>query len=199
VKEDVPPPEGVLRVHVWDCGGGLKLRMKNLHREDAITLEMHEGPRRLSHVPAASGAKYSDGSLTFWTSGGTAILERPGSAPVHCRELRAESLMADARERGVRYRGLGNEPGWLIEVGPGSRLLYVGDYGDHRREYDDAEEAKSTGTGVQVYAAGAGPDRIEVTVTRTACNDDMSGEAFAYRMELETDGKVHRGCAAAIQ
>jgi membrane-bound inhibitor of C-type lysozyme len=99
----------VLRAYVWECDDGLKLRMKNLYREDAVTLEMHDGPRKLTHVIAASGAKYSDGSLTFWTKGSAARLERQGSAPVACRELRAESIRADARERGVRYRGCAAE------------------------------------------------------------------------------------------
>jgi len=109
--DDVAPPEGVLRAYVWECEGGQTLRMKNLYRERAITLEMHEGPRRLPQVVSASGARYSDGSLTFWTKGSSATFERAGSAPLTCRELRSQSLLADARERGVRYRGIGNEPG----------------------------------------------------------------------------------------
>jgi hypothetical protein len=35
---DDAPPEGVLRAYVWDCDGGLTLNMKNLYRENAITL-----------------------------------------------------------------------------------------------------------------------------------------------------------------
>jgi len=198
VQEDVPPPDGVLRAYVWDCDGGLKLRMKNLYREDAITLDLHEGPRKLPHVAAGSGARYSDGSLTFWTKGGAAILERPGSAPVNCRELRAESVIADARERGVRFRGLGNEPGWLVEIGPGAHLLYSGNYGEDRREFDDATEQAGGQAGVQVFTAGSGPDRITVTVTRQACSDDMSGESFDLRMDITVGGKGYRGCATAI-
>lgn len=198
VNEDVPPPDGVLRTYVWDCDGGLKLRMKNLYREDAITLELHEGPRRLPHVIAASGAKYSDDYLTFWTKGSTAIFERSGSAPVNCRELRAESVVADAHERGVRYRGAGNEPGWLVEIGPGVRLLYVGDYGKDRRKYDMVTERDGSEAGALVFTAGSGSDRIAVTVTRQACSDDMSGEAFDYRMDLAIGNSNYRGCATAI-
>ena len=55
-------------------------------RENAITLDMHEGPRKLPLVVSASGAKYADGSITFWTKGSTATFERKGSAPVECRE-----------------------------------------------------------------------------------------------------------------
>lgn len=198
-RDEVPPPQGVLRAYVWDCDGGLRLRMKNLYREDAVTLELHEGPRKLPHVLAASGAKYSDGSLTFWTKGSTAILERAGGATVSCRELRAESLIADARERGVRYRGAGNEPGWVIEIGPGSHLLYAGDYGQDRREFDDVTERDGGTAGVLTFDAGAGPQRIAVTVTPTACNDDMSGAEFEFRMDVEVADQRLRGCATVIR
>ena len=198
-QDDVPPPEGVLRAYVWDCEDGGKLRMKNLFRENAITLEMHEGPRKLSQVVAASGAKYSDGTLSFWTKGGTAILERAGSAPVNCRELRRESLIADARERGVRYRGTGNEPGWLVEIGPGAQMLYAGNFGEDRRVFEDTTERAGEQPDARVFAAGTEPDRVVVTVTRQACQDDMSGEMFDYRMDLEAGGRSLRGCATSIQ
>jgi putative lipoprotein len=196
---DVPPPEGVLRAYVWDCDGQLRLRMKNLYRENAITLEMHEGPRKLPQVVSASGAKYSDGSLTFWTKGATATFERQGSAPVNCRESRAESLLADARERGVRYRGSGNEPGWMVEVGPGARLLFVGDYGQQRHEYEAATERAGDQADARSFVAGEGADRIEVTVAKQACADDMSGAAFDHRMVVAFGGATYRGCASELR
>jgi len=196
---EVPPPEGVLRAYVWDCDGGLTLRMKNLYREDAITLEMHEGPRRLPLVVSASGAKYSDGSLTFWTKGDTASLEREGTAPVDCRESRHESLLADARERGVRYRGRGNEPGWTVEVGPGARLEFVTNYGQDRHTFDTATESGSETAGARVIRAERGGQHIKVSVTTVACADDMSGERFEQLVIVEFGGKAFRGCGTALQ
>jgi len=196
---DVPPPEGVLRAYVWNCDGGLTLRMKNLYREGAITLAMHEGPRKLPQVVSASGAKYSDGSLTFWTKGDTATFERQGSAPVNCREARYESLLADARERGVRYLGRGNEPGWTVEVGPGARLEFVTNYGQDRHSFDAATESGAETAGARVVRAEHGDQRIKVSVTTEACTDDMSDEHFEQLMIVEYGGKAFRGCATALQ
>jgi uncharacterized membrane protein len=196
---DVPPPEGVLRAYVWNCDGGLTLNMKNLYRDNAITLDLPEGPRRLPQVVSASGASYSDGSLTFWTKGDTATLERQGSAPVQCREVRYESLLADARERGVRFRGRGNEPGWTVEIGPGTRLEFVTDYGQERHAFDAASESGSETAGARVFRAEHGSQRIKVSVTTEACTDDMSDERFAQRMIVEFGGRSFRGCATALQ
>lgn len=196
---EVAPPEGVLRAYVWDCGGGLTLRMKNLYSEDAIILELQEGPRALPQVVSASGAKYSDGSLTFWTKGDTATFERPGSAPVNCRELRYESLLADARERGVRYHGRGNEPGWTVEVGPGAHLEFVTNYGQERHAFDAITESGTETAGARVFRGSRGNQHIKVSVTTAACADDMSDERFEQLMVVEFGGKWFRGCATALQ
>jgi len=196
---DEAPPEGVLRAYVWECDGGLTLNMKNLFRENAITLEMHEGPRKLPQVVSASGARYSDGSITFWTKGSTATFERAGSAPVECRELRARSLVADARERGVRYRGTGNEPGWLVEIGPGTRLTYVTMYGEERHEFATFTERDGEQTGVRVFTADTDKGPFTVTVARETCLDDMSGDEFDHRMVVEWGEETRRGCATAVQ
>jgi len=195
---DLPPPEGVLRAYVWDCDGGLTLRMTNLYREDAIALEMHEGARRLPRVASASGAKYSDGSLTFWIRGDSAILERQGAAPVDCRESRQASLLADARARGVRYRGHGNEPGWTVEIGPGARVEFVTGYGADRHVFDAATESGGETADARVFRAGRGDQGIEVSVSTAACADDMSGEQFGQLVIVEFGGRTLRGCGTAI-
>jgi putative lipoprotein len=197
--EEPAPPEGVLRAYVWECDGGLTLNMKNLFRENAITLDMHEGPRKLPLVVSASGAKYSDGSLTFWTKGGTAIFERAGSAPVECRELRARSLVSDARVRGVLYRGTGNEPGWLVEIGPGARIGYVTMFGEERHEFAGAREPGGAAEGVRVFVVDTDRGPFKVTVARETCLDDMSGDEFDHRMLVEWAGETRRGCATAVQ
>jgi uncharacterized membrane protein len=197
--EDVPPPEGVLRAYVWECDGGLTLRMKNLYRESAITLDMHEGPRKLPLVVSASGAKYSDGSLTFWTKGSEASLERAGSPPVQCRESRPQSLRADARERGVIWRGQGNEPGWLVEIGPGGRVSYVTSYGEQRYDVDVTTERGGDEIGVHIYIAETPAGRLKVSVAKEPCTDDMSGEAFDHRMVVEHGDRTFRGCATELR
>lgn len=191
-----PAPDEPLQAYVWNCDDGQTIRMRNLLREDAITIEMHEGGRKLPRAVSASGARYSDGSLTFWTKGDTALLERQGSAPVNCRENRFESLLADARVRGVTLRGTGNERGWSIEIGPGSRLEFVTNYGQDRHAFETATASGEGGT--RVYSAANGERSIKVTVSAETCTDDMSGWSFDHRMVVEFGGQTHRGCATAL-
>jgi putative lipoprotein len=194
--EDVP--EGVLLAYVWDCDDGASLTMKNLLRENAIVLDLHEGPRHLPQVVSASGAKYDDGGVSFWTKGDTAMLERKGGAVVNCRENRARSVVADARARGVAYRGLGNEPGWLIEISPPDRILFNTNYGQERHAFEGATVTGDTASGAE-YRAAHGDVQITVTVTREPCQDDMAGTPFDHSFVVLFGGRTYRGCGSDLR
>lgn len=193
------PPEGVLRAYVWECRDGQTLRMRNLYREQAVAIDFHEGTQRLDQVASASGVRYANpsGSIAFSTRGGAATLERAGSAAVQCSELRPESLAEDARQRGVVYRAVGNEPGWILEIGPRGRLDWTTDYGQDAHAYDGAIEtaAGSDAAAGRVYTASArGSAPIKVTVRAEACTDD-AGVAFDHTATIEYEGGTLRGCA----
>jgi uncharacterized membrane protein len=194
--EDVP--EGVLLVYVWDCDDGTSLKMKNLLREKAIVLDLHEGPRHLPQVVSASGAKYDDGSVSFWTKGDTAMFERKGSAVVNCRADRARSLVADARARGVTYRGQGNEPGWILEISPPGTIVFNTNFGQERHEFQGAAVTGDVASGAE-YRAANGDLQIGVTVTREPCQDDMAGTPFDYRFVVQFGGRTYRGCGNDVR
>ena len=189
-------PEGVLHAYFWECDRDVTLVMQNLLEEESVGLQIHGESHKLPQVVAASGAKYSDGDFTFWTKGDTATFQRGTGPEVACREVRAKSLVEDARVRGVLYRGIGNEPGWTVEVGPNDRLQLVTDYGGKKLEFAGATVANDDGT--MVYAAKAGADAIKVSVKQEACVDDMAGTSFDHRMVVEHGGKTLRGCAVAL-
>jgi putative lipoprotein len=109
--------------------------------------------------------------------------------------VRAKSLVEDARVRGVLYRGIGNEPGWTVEIGPNDRLQLVIDYGEKKLEFAGATVANDDGS--MVYAAQAGDDAVKVSVKQEACVDDMAGTNFDHSMVVEHGGKTLRGCAVA--
>jgi membrane-bound inhibitor of C-type lysozyme/uncharacterized protein YndB with AHSA1/START domain len=189
--EDVP--EGVLLAYVWDCEDGTSLAMKNLLREKAIVLDLHEGPRNLPQVVSASGAKYDDGSVSFWTRGDTAMFERTGGAVVNCRENRARSIVADARARGVAYRGQGNEPGWVLEISPPDAIVFNTNYGQERHAFQGVTVTGGAASSAE-YRAATGDMQIAVTVTLEPCRDDMAGTQFDYSFIVQFGDRTYRGC-----
>lgn len=190
------PPLGVLSAYVWQCDDGRKLTMRNLHQQDAVVLELEDGERRLERVRTASGAKYQDGALSFWTKGSEALLERGEGPQVRCEQLRSESLAADARARGIRFRGIGNEPGWILEIGTDQRVSLDYDYGNLRANFPPLEPELDADDGSLRYSGQTESHSIKVTLREQPCHDDMSGEPFDWSVVLEFDGDFKRGCAS---
>lgn len=58
--------------------GGYTFVVEFLPSADSVLLIMAEKTLRLTQVPAASGAKYSDGRTVFWSKGEEAFLEVDG-------------------------------------------------------------------------------------------------------------------------
>jgi len=192
------PPAGVLRAYVWQCEDGQTLRMRNLFREKAVAIDLHEGMRKLPQVVSASGARYEDNAVIFWTRGSTATFERKGAPAVKCQEVRTQSLLEDARLRGVLYVGTGNEPGWTLEIGPGRTLTWVTNYGQDRYAYPEAVASGDAVSGF-VYTATDAAASIKVTVRQRTCQDNMSGEPFDYQVTVESGGRAYAGCGNRAQ
>jgi membrane-bound inhibitor of C-type lysozyme len=188
--EDVPP--GALRAHVWACADGQKLVMRNLFREKAIAIDFHDGTRRLEQTVSASGTRYADAVVTFWSKGGSARLERQGAPAVQCEERRVESLREDARVRGVRYRAVGNEPGWELEIGPGTTLTWITNFGEQRYDFA-AAQATVAADGASVFTAQQGTSAIRATLRPETCVDDGEVE-YDHAATVEFEGATFRGC-----
>jgi membrane-bound inhibitor of C-type lysozyme len=195
-SEDHPP--GVLTAYVWECEDGRSFVAKNLFEEDAISLDLPDGTRRLAQLRSGSGARYGDGELVFWSKGRSATLGPEDGPTTNCTEVRAKSLETDARLRGVVYRGLGNEPGWVLEIGPDGRLAYETNYGQDHYVFQGATSSGDEATGLE-YRAEQDDTPIAVTVTREPCRDDMAGDEFDYSFVVEFGGRTYRGCGSSLR
>lgn len=107
---------------VYDCG---EYRFTTRVGQDSAWLFLPERTVTLPHVVAASGAKYSDSGVTYWSKGEQAILEMDGTAR---RECGIDRQWEEAKLRGVGFRAVGDEPGWWLEIEPGKRILFLTDY-----------------------------------------------------------------------
>jgi uncharacterized membrane protein len=194
------PPEGVLLAHVWQCDDGVTRTVRNLVQEQAIVGDFDQGgPQRLDQVASASGVRHANAteSIVFWSKGRTATLERQGSPPVECSEVRAASLREDARVRGVMFRALGNEPGWILEVGPDGRLDWTTNYGQDRYTFEGAIEATGGDASSRTFTASSASQSITVTVRAEPCTDD-AGLAYEHSASIDFSGGTLRGCAVRL-
>lgn len=176
---------------VYQCG---QARVEAQYREAAVTLTLPDTRLSLPQAVAASGARYEIPGTQWWTKGSEATLERNG-VRTDCAEVDASSPWTEARERGVGYRAIGQEPGWIVEVyrGEKPRLTAQLDYGTRTLSYASAEPFTEPG-GTVGFRAGEGVDALELRIAREPCSDVMNGEAFDTRATLVTAGATFAGC-----
>lgn len=189
----------MLQAHVWQCSDGSTIHTRNIASPPAIALRTASETRTLPQVRAASGVRYQDATMQFWTKGDGATFERQPGTTTECRENRSQSLLEDARVRGITFRGTGNEPGWLLEIGPDNRLMFEDGYGSMRVVFQSLPPRSDSPPGVTVHENTSSAQRLKVTLRRQKCADTMSDETFPYTVDIEIDGVKRRGCGRSLR
>lgn len=127
-----------------------------------------------------------------------AACDQPHKPSAREREesLAASDVWHAAKLRGVAFRAIGQEPGWLLEITTGEEILLVTDYGSNRNSLPYVEptvyqEERRTEFVLDSY------DTV-VEIRGTHCTDTMSGEEFEVTVTIkQTDRELH-GCGRAL-
>ncbi|MGM0499465.1 MAG: COG3650 family protein [Bacillota bacterium] len=112
------------------------------------------------------------------------------TAAVSAEEL---DVWEQAKEEGVHFRAVGNEPGWLVEIRDDKRIKFVNDYGDLeiKAPVDD------------LWLGPAGEDKIyyveneavqfQVIIMKKSYQDTMSDESYPYQVRVVFPNKSYVG------
>jgi len=103
-----------------------------------------------------------------------------------------------AKARGLVFRGIGNEPGWLVEVGAGETpaLHAELDYGE--RKIDVAHALPLTGATGYSGTTGDGVE-VKLQLLREECSDGMSDQAYPVSAKLGVGDQTYAGCGRFLQ
>lgn len=103
----------------------------------------------------------------------------------------------EARARGVDFRAVGQEPGWLLDIYVRNRIRLLWDYGESLADFPlTAPDASQEG--VTRYRTQANGRTLTIVIRRTPCSDAMSGEAYPARVDIEIDGRALDGCGRSV-
>jgi len=183
-------------VTAFDCENGQTVTARFENHTAVLTLA--DQTLRLDQVPAASGAKYSNGIATFWTQGQAAVLELPEEPQTRCAIQPEPTVWETARLRGVDFRAVGNEPGWHLELSFGRRIVMVTDYGKRRHSFPAPAEPFDADAAQSTIRARTADHRLEVVIRSDPCRDTMSGENFETTVRATLDGDTFYGCGRSL-
>lgn len=185
-----------LRSFAYNCASNGYI-VADFRRGDAVMwLFMHDQTVQLDPVEAASGAKYRKGEITFWSKGSEAILEVAGATD-SCTENRRASILEDAKLRGVSFRATGNEPGWVMEIGPDAIVLET-NYGANHYRFPLTTPDEDQSNRITTYRIEAEGKVLKLGLIGVRCQDTMSDDVFATSIEFELDEAAYRGCGQPL-
>jgi heat shock protein HslJ len=123
---------------------------------------------------------------------GALVLTAEGGAQIVFAREEAASLQ-DARARGVDFRAVGQEPGWVVEVKRREQITAMLDYGATTLLLP-TPEAEAAGDDAVIYDATTDTDHLVLKIADKVCIDSMSGETHQSTVELVANDKTYHGC-----
>lgn len=185
-------------VEHWQCGELLVDSQlgNDAMQLDTIQLEFSGQALALQQMASPSGMRYADSAGNAFTrEGDDASLTLADGGQYECTQSQRASPWTQAATRGIAFRAVGTEPGWLVEIGKGGApsLHAALDYG--QRSVDVAQMHPATRGFEGKTADGT---TVTLEVLRNTCRDGMSGESFEAEATLVVGDKSYRGCGAFL-
>lgn len=191
----VIPPQG--EVLAYDCPGGFKFTA-DLGPEEAV-LYLPKRTARAARTRSGSGVRYAGEGVAFHAKGDTAVIEADGETHKGCAVDWKMTVWERARLSGVDYRAVGGEPGWVLDIYYGEKLVLLTDYGQKRYEFPAVKPQMDKLRRIAVYSVSNENHSLLVTIEGERCIDGMSGDSFRTRATVIIDGRVLQGCGQGLR
>lgn len=110
-------------------------------------------------------------------------------------DLAKNNVWHAAKLRGVAFRAIGQEPGWLLEITNGEEVLIVTNYGQEKKSFPYVEPEEDKTARRSVFRLDA---NSSVLIEGKPCTDSMSGESFQTTVTLRLGEQTLEGCGRAL-
>jgi putative lipoprotein len=165
---------------------------------ESVRLILPDTTVTLPHVVSASGAKYGEGPYVYWSQAGEARLETPEQTFTGCVSDDGGPAWREAKARGVRFRAVGQEPGWMLDIREDGAIDIEADYGEAEYHLPSAEPEVDPGAGRTVYRIETEAHRATIVIEDEPCRDGMSGWPYEKTVSMTLDGRELRGCGRGL-
>ena len=176
----------------WACDGYEFALMRG---DGAVALTL---PGRQVELAAVDGSRYARNEITLEFTADDALRLTVGLEEHVCAPKSWDGPWQRAREEGVAFRAVGQEPGWFVEVTPGEGLVATLDYGE-RTITLPAPEVTPLNGGARGYQAEGDGQVVQIVIEPLTCFDGMSGQVHPETVTLAVDGQRYQGCGVPLQ
>ncbi len=177
----------------YDCDEGMALLVLGPPAHAAQSLEVRWGDqaRCLGRTDRGGTQVFADATTTLAIHDEHASFTT-ASASHRCRHGERARMLERLHEEGALLFGVGNEPGWSLELFAG-RFVWNADYGEAR--YEGPVTLARARDGEHRYdARPAGAPPIRILVRDGLCHDGMSDAPYGAEVEITRGRDTYRGC-----
>jgi uncharacterized membrane protein len=111
-------------------------------------------------------------------------------------EWSIDDVWHQAKLRGVAFRAVGQEPGWLLEMTDGVEIVLVTNYGESRDSYPYVEPQVDQAARRTLFVLDE--HDLVIEIRGESCVDVMSGERFSTTVTITSEAFVLQGCGRAL-
>lgn len=204
------PPDAVLEIRIQDRAGDVLADTSFQPRAQVpITFAVEIPTARIDTSRAyalSARLEASEGRMAWETPSPEMVLTQGAPRQVDLvlqAERRPQAPAADpwrhARERGVGFRAMGQEPDWMMDVHgtivtPTRVVLTVG---EEAYQFDQVIRDED-GEGNLRYRASAAERRFEAVIEDRLCHDVLTGEEFEALVSVRWNDSTFEGCGRGL-
>ncbi|HET9581806.1 MAG TPA: MliC family protein [Gemmatimonadota bacterium] len=177
----------------YGCGDEFRFVARLKDGGESVRLLLPDTALTLPHVVSASGAKYGEGPFVYWSQGEKARLDTPRRSFTDCVNDEGGPGWLDAKARGIHFRAVGQEPGWILDVRRDGGMDIQADYGEIALSLPSSEP-ETDRAGRTAYRAETESHWAAVVIDDVPCRDAMSGWPYESTVSMTLDGREYRGC-----
>jgi membrane-bound inhibitor of C-type lysozyme len=153
---------------------------------DTFHITGFKGVRILNRAASASGARYTDGEMVYWSKGNDATLEYKGKTYT-CSIDEKKSDLAGAKARGVDFIASDEGKTWLLEISGDTLTLYTGN-GTEKTIFEKA--VITPRRDITIYKSSNEGHQIEVVIGGEGCHQQTARADITFdRLKLIGCGK----------
>ncbi|HKY60214.1 MAG TPA: hypothetical protein VJP59_04305 [Gemmatimonadota bacterium] len=164
----------------------------------SVRLVLPDTTISLPRMVSGSDTTFSDGTFTYRAKGDEASIETPGASFTGCVSDEGGPGWRDAAGRGVDFRAVGQEPGWVLDIHDGDSIALTTDYGQAHFVFPPVRPEVYTGAGRTVYRIETEAHRATIVVLDEPCRDSMSGWPYETTVSMILDDREFDGCGRQL-
>ena len=134
--------------------------------------------------------------LAFLSIGACSPDENQDYRQATAREETSNNVWHKAKLRGVAFRAIGQQPGWLLEITNGEEIMLSTDYGASVQHYAYVVPVVYQDERRTQYVIEEAP--VTVEIRGVPCTDTMSGKSFEVSVSIIARDRRLEGCGRTL-